>query len=317
MISSEFTHAMGMKMFELECPIGLQLACIGSKSTISYGTKASITFGTRTVNEYFDVANVDFYDTILGTPFLRWHGILLDFRDQGKPLIGNELIPTNLEVSKLREKSGNAPQGWPWSKLWPKLLDIDLRAVSSWKTTQPNIYPNKGNGETVLLHWQNNTKKENNKNTTGRSDQSARQLLTVKPNSGGLASTDCPWLWEQWFEKFSGLFGEVPLELPPFREVNHEINLVDKHKQINYRLPKCPNQFKGALMEKIQRYTTAGCWVPATAKQAIPMLSTPKKNRTLRTVFDMRLQNENIKKDVNSFPDQDTIWNDVARVPYR
>jgi len=56
MISSEFTHAMGMKMFELERPIGLQLACMGSKSTVSNGTKASITFGTHTTNEYFDIA---------------------------------------------------------------------------------------------------------------------------------------------------------------------------------------------------------------------------------------------------------------------
>jgi hypothetical protein len=70
-------------------------------------------------------------------------------------------------------------------------------------------------------------------------------------------------------------------------------------------------------MEKIKRYTTTGWWVPATSKQAIPMLSILKKNRMLRTVFDMRLQNENIVKDVTPFPDQDTIQNDVARVPYR
>jgi hypothetical protein len=100
MISSEFTRATNMRTFELECPIGLQLACIGSKSTINYGTNASIKIGTRTTDEYFDVANIDFYDAILGMPFLRRHGIVLDFKDQGKILIGNEAIPINFKVVK-------------------------------------------------------------------------------------------------------------------------------------------------------------------------------------------------------------------------
>jgi hypothetical protein len=92
---------------------------------------------------------------------------------------------------------------------------------------------------------------------------------------------DISQLHEQWFEEFSDLFGEVPLEVPPLQEVNHEINLVDDNKWINYRLPKCPDQFKGALMDKIQQYMKAGWWVPTNASQAIPMLSIPKKNGTL------------------------------------
>jgi Reverse transcriptase (RNA-dependent DNA polymerase) len=59
----------------------------------------------------------------------------------------------------------------------------------------------------------------------------------------------------------------------------------------------------------------AGWWVPTNTRQAIPMLSIPKKNGTLRTVFDMRLQNENTVKDLTPFPDQDIIWNDIARAP--
>jgi hypothetical protein len=64
----------------------------------NYGTNMSIKFGTHTTSEYFDIAKVDFYDAILGMPFLWHHGIILDFKDQGKILIGNEVIPTNLEV---------------------------------------------------------------------------------------------------------------------------------------------------------------------------------------------------------------------------
>src|SRR6266481_5393332 len=41
MISPNYTQAMGIKTFKLECPIGLQLACMGSKSTINYGAHSS------------------------------------------------------------------------------------------------------------------------------------------------------------------------------------------------------------------------------------------------------------------------------------
>ena len=47
------------------------------------------------------------------------------------------------------------------------------------------------------------------------------------------------------------------------------------------------------------------------------MLCILKKNGKLRTVFNLRMQNENTEKDVSPFPDQDTIWHDVARAAYR
>ena len=47
------------------------------------------------------------------------------------------------------------------------------------------------------------------------------------------------------------------------------------------------------------------------------MLCIPKKNGKLHTVFNLREQNDNTVKDVTSFPDQDIICNDMARVAYR
>jgi hypothetical protein len=60
-----------MKTFALEQPIALQLACIGSRSTINYGTNTTIKFGHKLYNKYFDVANIKHYDVVIGTPFLR------------------------------------------------------------------------------------------------------------------------------------------------------------------------------------------------------------------------------------------------------
>ena len=50
--------------------------------------------GCKVVEEYFDITNVEHYDVILETPFLRKVGIVLDFRSPGMARIGNEVIPT-------------------------------------------------------------------------------------------------------------------------------------------------------------------------------------------------------------------------------
>jgi hypothetical protein len=132
-----------------------------------------------------------------------------------------------------------------------------------------------------------------------------------------LTDNDIPCLREEWMEKITDLVSGIPLELPPLRKVNHGIKLVDPTKRIRYRLPKCPEHFRGDLSAKIERYTTAEWWVPAVAHQVVPMICVPKKNSMLRTVFDLREQNKNMVKDVTPFPDQDIIRNDIARTTYR
>ena len=49
MISPDYAQATGIKTFKLEQPIGLQLACMGSKSTINYGAKSTIVFGNKLI----------------------------------------------------------------------------------------------------------------------------------------------------------------------------------------------------------------------------------------------------------------------------
>ena len=94
LLSPEFMRATGIKTFALEKPIALQLACISSQSMINYRTHVTIKIGRKVVEEYFDIANVEHYDMILGTPFLRKMGIVLDFRSPGMAQIGNKVIPT-------------------------------------------------------------------------------------------------------------------------------------------------------------------------------------------------------------------------------
>ena len=61
---------------------------------INYRTHATIKIGRKAVKEYFNIVNIEHYDAILGTPFLRKMGIVLDFRSPGIVQIGNEVIPT-------------------------------------------------------------------------------------------------------------------------------------------------------------------------------------------------------------------------------
>jgi len=116
MISSDYAHATGMKLLKLEHPVGLQLACMGSRSTINYGVESTIAFGRYCVDEYFDVANIDYYDVILGTPFLRWLGVALEFSNPGTIWIGTYIVPKNFldgpnkESSKVAACKGRLPE---------------------------------------------------------------------------------------------------------------------------------------------------------------------------------------------------------------
>jgi hypothetical protein len=106
LLSPEFTHATGIKTFALEQPITLQLACIGSRSSINYWMNTTFRFGRKRYDKYFNVANVEYYDTILGSPFLRKLGITLDFSSPGVVRIGDEIIPIgkrSVDDESLRE----------------------------------------------------------------------------------------------------------------------------------------------------------------------------------------------------------------------
>jgi hypothetical protein len=124
-------------------------------------------------------------------------------------------------------------------------------------------------------------------------------------------------LRKQWKEKYKHLFGRAPPGLPPFREVNHSIPLMDENKQYNYRLPKCADAFKEQFSLKLQRYVDNKWWEERAVDQAAPLLCVPKKSGTLRTVLDARKRNANTIKDVTPLPDQDLIRMDVARGKYR
>ena len=79
MISPNFIRAVKIEPFPLDKPIGIQLAVMGRKSIINYDVNETIKYNEKESKEYFDIVNIDYYDAILGTPFLRKHKVVIDF----------------------------------------------------------------------------------------------------------------------------------------------------------------------------------------------------------------------------------------------
>ena len=93
--------SQGYRMYlRLDKPATLQLGCLGSRSKINFTTIAVFKFGSTTTKNYLDIANLDKYDCILGTPFLRKHGISLDFQFQ------DIVIHRKLHIPSLPEGEG-------------------------------------------------------------------------------------------------------------------------------------------------------------------------------------------------------------------
>ena len=54
------------------------MAVTGSKSVINYGANPTIKYNEKESKEYFNIVNIDYYDAILGTLFLRKHKVVID-----------------------------------------------------------------------------------------------------------------------------------------------------------------------------------------------------------------------------------------------
>lgn len=112
---------------------------------------------------------------------------------------------------------------------------------------------------------------------------------------------------------------ETPL--PPLRDINHIIPLIDKNKVDIERASKCPEAMKGLFDEKYRTYVESGRWKHATGSNATPMLYLRKKTKDrslqLRMVLDKRKKNANTWKLASPLPDIEKILETVSRYKYR
>ncbi|KAK1219918.1 hypothetical protein PQX77_017342 [Marasmius sp. AFHP31] len=97
-MSPGFARLANVKVHQLAEQHSLQLGTVGSRAKFNYGTIASTEYSTIHDHTYFDIVNIDRYDAIVGTYFMRKHGITLDFKkDQ---ILVNGTVATCLSVGE-------------------------------------------------------------------------------------------------------------------------------------------------------------------------------------------------------------------------
>jgi Reverse transcriptase (RNA-dependent DNA polymerase) len=379
-LSPEFAMSANLKAHELEEPVPLQLGTVGSCLKINFRLFTNFTIGEVEKTHYFDVVNIDRYDAILGTVFMRKHSIILDFecdevRVKGKCL--NTVIEgPNTFMHARQHAMCPCPVKDEWlhsgQEAAKKKKDPDKIVLSSTKAQPPSIQWRKDEIEEVDdadRHHPSGLMTSDpillgpDEEPESDSDDDLEEIVqeftwehfpegpqfeplvfdpsfpVVLPQEqvddlndvlfaicealagkakvkGPLFKRDLPHLHEEWKQSCQDILNGVPDRLPPLREINHHIPLVDE-KKYNYYPPKCPDSMRKPLTKKIAKYCKAGWWRPAQVEQAAPMLIVPNKLGTICTVINIVKQNANMVKDVTPFPNQDLIRLDVTRAKYR
>ena len=98
-----------------EKPLSVQLAVHGSRSKINCGTTVRFQYQTIDCDRRFDVANLDNYDAILGTPFMYQHQVAIGFNpsrvivgsSEPQEMKGPEVTTINSAAADLLNKGLN------------------------------------------------------------------------------------------------------------------------------------------------------------------------------------------------------------------
>ncbi|KAF9257248.1 hypothetical protein L218DRAFT_879864 [Marasmius fiardii PR-910] len=97
-LSPGFAGLANMKVHQLAEQHSLQLGTVGSKAKFNYGTIVDTSYASIDDQTYFDIVNIDRYDAIVGTYFMRKHGIQLDFKNDCILVDGK--VTTSLSVGE-------------------------------------------------------------------------------------------------------------------------------------------------------------------------------------------------------------------------
>ncbi|KAK1225536.1 hypothetical protein PQX77_011526 [Marasmius sp. AFHP31] len=92
-LSPGFARVANIKVHELAEQHSLQLGTVGSRAKFNYGTVVDTEYSNVKDKTYFDIVNIDRYDAIVGTYFMRKHGISLDF-ESDRILVKGRLAPS-------------------------------------------------------------------------------------------------------------------------------------------------------------------------------------------------------------------------------
>jgi hypothetical protein len=102
-ISPELARVAGLKVHKLTEEVPLQLGMAGSRSKIIFGMMAKMKYTSIEAENYVDVINIDKYNAIMGTVFMRKYGITVNFANDQVTING---VPTpTLTIAEEKEAS--------------------------------------------------------------------------------------------------------------------------------------------------------------------------------------------------------------------
>lgn len=100
MMSTTLADQLKIPLRAKSTPMNLQMAVSGSRSKINVECETRFQYQNIDETRRWDVANIDHYDIVLGTPFLWQHSVLLGFNptrivigsNASKPMSGSDMI---------------------------------------------------------------------------------------------------------------------------------------------------------------------------------------------------------------------------------
>jgi hypothetical protein len=124
MVSPEFVCTTQLKPVKLKQPVGLQMALISSRGRINFGLNTRLEVGPIDWSHYFDIANIEKYDMILGMLFMKQNNVLLDFA-RDKIIVGTMRLPSCHRVDAPEHPAKSSKKARPAA---PREATVSTRA---------------------------------------------------------------------------------------------------------------------------------------------------------------------------------------------
>ncbi|GAA5888274.1 hypothetical protein JCM16303_007255 [Sporobolomyces ruberrimus] len=138
------------------------------------------------------------------------------------------------------------------------------------------------------------------------------------PSMGDLSSEEALRELDELLSSFADVFVDELPGPPPFRPVNHSIQLLDDERKIRPHAIRIPDRFKAQWTSHLRKFVETGFWSPAALDSACSMFAVPKHDKSqARFVINLKPRNENTIRVATPLPDMKDVRNRFASHKFR
>jgi hypothetical protein len=298
-LSARAVSLLRLGLRELDKVLNINLGTHGARSKTQHWCTTDFDWQHIQIPNYrFFVTPLRGYDGILGTPFLQRVGALVGV---SPPRL---VFENGVEYRVEGEHSGSRVHQQECLSTEPSESSVDL-------------VPEEPVSEEML-------KAEGYQQTQDYEvdvEAMVRAMISEYEVSASIG-TDVEYIreaTERILKEYKDVFPEsLPHGLPPLREVNHRIQLIDPNKKVRPKVYSIPLKYEQQIRDQINAYCDSDWFFPTATDDAAPAFVVPKKDPTQgRLVVDLRERNANTVRDESPLPDMRAIRERVARHKYR